>query len=58
MLNVTGMENILGPTHSSNPYGVGDSVSDNVDYIPWLNLPFEDPLSVCEMGVCQDIVYV
>jgi len=49
---------ILGPTHPSNIYGVGDSVSDYVDYIPWLNLPFEDPNTVCEMGVCQDIVYV
>jgi len=49
---------ILGPTHPSNIYGIGDSVSDNVDYIPWLNLPFEHPDSICAMGVCQDIVYV
>jgi len=49
---------ILGPTHWSNPYGIGDSVSDNVDYRLWLNLPFENPDSDCIMGDCQDIVYV
>jgi PKD repeat protein len=48
----------LGPTHLSNPLGVGDSVSDNVDYLPWLNLPFEDPNSICGAGLCQDIVYI
>jgi len=48
----------LGPTHPSNPIGVGDSVSDNVDYLPWLNLPFEDPNVICGAGMCQDIVYV
>jgi len=25
-----------GPTHSSNPGGIGDQISDNVDYSPWL----------------------
>ena len=24
-----------GPTHASNPGGIGDAVSDNVDYDPW-----------------------
>jgi PKD repeat protein len=47
-----------GPTHSSNPYGSGDPVSDYVEYLPWLNLPFEDPNSVCGAGVCQDEVWV
>ncbi len=28
-----------GPTHSSNPSGTGDSVSDNVNFTPWLTSP-------------------
>lgn len=28
-----------GPTHSSNPGGLGDSVSNNVTYSPWLATP-------------------
>ncbi len=48
----------LGPTHSTNPLGSGDSVSDYIDYLPWLNLPFEDPNSLCGAGICQDTVYV
>jgi hypothetical protein len=28
-----------GPTHSSNPAGTGDKVSDNVDFTPWLTAP-------------------
>lgn len=27
-----------GPTHSSNPGGTGDTISNNVDYSPWLGL--------------------
>lgn len=30
-----------GPTHASNIGGTGDTISDNVDYSPWLNDPFE-----------------
>ena len=30
-----------GPTHSSNTGGTGDSISDNVDYSPWLGATFE-----------------
>ncbi|MBI2013598.1 MAG: matrixin family metalloprotease [Candidatus Colwellbacteria bacterium] len=28
--------NISGPTHTTNPIGIGDSVSDNVIFTPWL----------------------
>lgn len=28
-----------GPTHSSNPNGTGDAVSDNVNFTPWLTNP-------------------
>ncbi len=50
---------LFGPMHPSNPFGgTGDTVSDNVDFIPWLNLPFEDPNTICAMGMCQNIVYV
>lgn len=48
----------FGPMHPSNPAGTGNPVSDNVDYLPWLNLPFEDPNSICGAGLCQDVVYV
>ncbi|GAI87150.1 unnamed protein product, partial [marine sediment metagenome] len=29
-----------GPTHSSNPLGTGDAVSDNVDFMPWLDATY------------------
>jgi len=29
-------DDITGPTHTSNPNGVGASVTDNVDFDPWL----------------------
>ena len=32
--------NANGPTHSSNPDGTGDTISDNVDYSPWLGATF------------------
>ncbi|HEC76438.1 MAG TPA: PKD domain-containing protein, partial [Thermoplasmatales archaeon] len=31
-----------GPYHSSNPTGQGDNVSDNVDFIPWLDDAYPD----------------
>ncbi|MBU4450167.1 MAG: right-handed parallel beta-helix repeat-containing protein [Candidatus Marinimicrobia bacterium] len=36
-----------GPTHSGNPDGTGDAVSDNVDFNPWLLGPAPD-------AVCYD----
>jgi len=30
-----------GPTHTSNSGGIGDKISDNVDYSPWLGDSFE-----------------
>jgi nitrous oxidase accessory protein NosD len=34
-------DNSTGPSHSSNPDGTGDAISDNVDYSPWLDDTFE-----------------
>jgi PKD repeat protein len=45
-----------GPTHSSNPLGIGDSVSDYVDFIPWLDDMC--PYGLCIGGTCQDEVWV
>ncbi len=47
-----------GPTHTSNPNGCfgGDSVSDNVDYSPWLDALY--PGGNCIGGVCQMLTYV
>jgi len=37
---------ISGPYHTtSNPNGQGDNVSDNVDFIPWLDAPEGNPTS-------------
>jgi len=37
---------ISGPYHpTSNPTGQGDNVSDNVDFIPWLDAPEGNPTS-------------
>ena len=45
-----------GPTHSSNPLGCGDAVSDNVDFLPWLDAAY--PGGNCVGGLCADPVYV
>jgi len=45
-----------GPTHSSNPLGCGDDVSDYVDYLPWLDASY--PSGNCIGGLCQNTVYV
>ncbi len=31
-----------GPKHSGNPGGLGDPISGNVDYSPWLSYPYPD----------------
>jgi parallel beta-helix repeat protein len=33
--------NSNGPTHSSNPIGTGDAISNYIDYSPWLGNAFE-----------------
>ena len=45
-----------GPTHPSNPLGCGDAVSDNVDFLPWLDAAY--PGGNCIGGLCADPVYV
>ena len=40
-----------GPTHSSNPGGIGDPVSDNVNFNPFLTAPPEDEKLVGDMWV-------
>jgi len=32
-----------GPTHTSNPGGIGDAVTDNVTFLPWLDLSYTTP---------------
>jgi len=48
---------ITGPYHSTdNPSGMGCNVSDNVNYIPWLDKAYPD--GDCVGGECADPVYV
>ncbi|MBU2443933.1 MAG: right-handed parallel beta-helix repeat-containing protein, partial [Nanoarchaeota archaeon] len=35
-----------GPTHSTNPSGIGDAVSDNVDFTPWWNVSNEEVVKI------------
>ncbi|HMR67937.1 MAG TPA: DUF2012 domain-containing protein, partial [Anaerolineae bacterium] len=35
--------NASGPTHTGNPGGTGQPVSDGVDYAPWLSAPCDSP---------------
>ena len=45
-----------GPFHPNNPLGIGDNVSDNVDFVPWLDAPYPD--GECIGGTCMDEVWV
>ncbi len=45
-----------GPYHATNPLAVGDSVSNNVIYNPWLTSP--PPGGLCNGGICYNTVYV
>jgi len=46
-----------GPTHSSNPEGTGDSISDNVDYSPWLGaVPETTPMTWYTNDKIQDAI--
>jgi len=43
-----------GPQHASNPYSTGGTVSDNMDFIPWLDAPYPDGTCVGEPGIGVD----
>ena len=30
---------VSGPTHTGNPHGAGDKVSDGIDFVPWRTTP-------------------
>jgi hypothetical protein len=36
-----------GPTHTSNPTGTGDSVSNNVSFTPWLGICITNKINLC-----------
>lgn len=48
-----------GPTHPSNPIGIGDGVSNNVDYSPWLGkVPGSSPMTWYTNDKIQDAIDV
>lgn len=48
--------NETGPWHSTNPTGLGDNVSDNVLFEPWLIKPYPPAVAVCVVYVNPNII--
>ena len=52
--------NASGPTHADNTFNVGnqgDAVSDLVDFVPWLNAPYDTALSFAPVALDGDADY-
>lgn len=46
----------VGPYHSTNPDGLGDAVSDNVDFDPWLTKPVVEGAGVSAKLKCRSVI--